>query len=68
MTADAFEQQYAARSGISVEQLRALGRIVRPCHCDGDGCEGWQSVSRATAEDNDHEWPDWNGAEHAPRA
>lgn len=64
MTAEEFEQQYAWNHGISVEQLRALGRIVRPCRCEDEGCEGWQSISRVTAEENDRDWPDWGGAEH----
>ena len=42
VTADEFEQQYAAKSWISVERLRALGGVVRPCRCEQDGCKGWQ--------------------------
>lgn len=45
MTADKFEANYAHRSGITVEALRAHGRIVAPCHCGDDNCEGWQSVN-----------------------
>jgi hypothetical protein len=45
MTAEEFERQYAERSGITVEQLRALGRIVAPCHCAAEICEGWQSTT-----------------------
>jgi hypothetical protein len=45
MTAEEFERQYAARSGITVEQLRELGRIVAPCDCGEEGCEGWQSTT-----------------------
>jgi len=44
MTADEFERRYAERSGITVAQLRALGRVVRPCDCGAEDCEGWQSV------------------------
>lgn len=51
MTADEFEQQYAARSKVTVEELRALGRIVLPCDCGEDDCEGWQSISRDRAEE-----------------
>ncbi len=42
LTADEFERQYAERSGKTVAQLR--GRIVRPCSCGDEGCEGWQSL------------------------
>jgi hypothetical protein len=46
-----FEQAYAERSGITVEQLRSTGRIVVPCKCGEESCEGWQSVNK---EDEDH--------------
>jgi len=42
MTAEEFERAYAERSGITVERLRELGRIVAPCDCGEEGCEGWQ--------------------------
>lgn len=48
ITREAFEQGYAERSGVSVEQLHEQGREARPCDCewegdeDGEGCEGWQ--------------------------
>jgi hypothetical protein len=45
MTADEFEHQYAERSGTTVERLRELGRIVAPCDCGWDICEGWQSTT-----------------------
>jgi hypothetical protein len=45
ITADEFERQYAARSRMTVEQLRALGRIVAPCDCGDSTCEGWQSTT-----------------------
>lgn len=65
MTREEFERGYAARSGATVEQLRALGRIVRPCRCGEDDCPGWQSVSRSFAEEQDREWPEWSGREAA---
>lgn len=37
-----FERQYAARSNISVERLRAYGRFPKKCDCGEEGCEGWQ--------------------------
>jgi hypothetical protein len=51
MTAEEFERQYAERSGLTVERLRALGRVVIPCRCGWNECEGWQSVSKQNAED-----------------
>ena len=45
MTAEEFERKYAERTGITVEQLRKLGRIVAPCDCDYEFCEGWQSTT-----------------------
>jgi hypothetical protein len=53
MTGEEFERQYAARCGKTVEELRALGRGVRPCNCDYEGCEGWQSVSKEHAAEID---------------
>lgn len=52
MTAEEFEAAYARRSGITVARLRELGRIVVPCRCGEEDCEGWASVSRIT----DDEW------------
>ena len=51
MTAEEFELAYAARSGVTVEWLRAHGHIVAPCRCGEDGCDGWQSISRELYED-----------------
>jgi hypothetical protein len=51
ITAEEFERQYAARSGMTVDQLRALDRVVLPCLCEEDGCEGWQMISRELAAD-----------------
>ncbi|HEY1896730.1 MAG TPA: hypothetical protein VGG62_10680 [Terracidiphilus sp.] len=45
MTAEEFERQYAARSGLTVEQLREAGRIVAPCDCGWEHCQGWQSTT-----------------------
>jgi hypothetical protein len=49
ITADEFEAQYAERSGLSIAELRALGRVVVPCDCREEGCEGWQQMSRERA-------------------
>lgn len=48
MTAEEFERAYAARSGVSVEELRQY-RTVRPCACGEPECEGWQSISHERA-------------------
>jgi hypothetical protein len=45
MTGEEFERQYAARSGLTVEQLREAGRIVAPCDCGWEHCQGWQSTT-----------------------
>lgn len=42
--AEAFEEAYAARSGISRETLLELGLFGAPCDCGEKGCEGWQMV------------------------
>jgi hypothetical protein len=44
MTREEFEAAYAQRSGLTVDTLRAVGRVVRPCTCGASECEGWQSV------------------------
>lgn len=55
----AFEHAYARRSGLTVRQLRALGRVVRPCDCGEDGCEGWQNVPVPTAAEIDDPSKPW---------
>jgi hypothetical protein len=54
MTRDDFERAYAIRSATTVEKLRALGRVVRPCVCGADDCDGWQSVRV----ESDDDWPE----------
>jgi hypothetical protein len=49
ITREQFEREYAERSGLTVERLRELGRVVLPCECDYEGCQGWRSVSREIA-------------------
>lgn len=51
--AGGFERRYATNSGLTVWQLRDLGRTVRPCRCDDESCEGLMSVSFANARDED---------------
>lgn len=53
-TAEQFELEYASRSGITVERLRELGRIVAPCDCGDEICEGWQSVNGQDYYDDAH--------------
>ncbi|MGA7236482.1 MAG: hypothetical protein WBY44_12430 [Bryobacteraceae bacterium] len=55
MTAEEFERQYAERSGTTVEQLRKMGRIVAPCDCGEEMCEGWQSTTAQRLED-ERQW------------
>jgi hypothetical protein len=41
-TAEEFEAQYAAASGVTITELHAFGRYAEPCNCkDNDACEGW---------------------------
>jgi hypothetical protein len=44
-TVEEFEAQYAARSGITVKELRDLGLYGLPCDCGEDGCDGFQMRS-----------------------
>ena len=44
VTAEEFEAAYAARSGITVAELRAAGRVVAVCRCGQATCQGWASV------------------------
>lgn len=53
LSEEEFERQYAERCGKTVAEMRALGRVVRPCGCDYEGCEGWQSVSKEVADEID---------------
>lgn len=46
MTLDEFERGYAERSGMSPENLRALGMGGTPCDCGESICRGWQMVWR----------------------
>jgi hypothetical protein len=43
MSRDVFEAEYAASSGVTVEQLHTYGRYAEPCDCgDGAYCRGWK--------------------------
>jgi hypothetical protein len=59
ITAEQFEREYAERSGVTVEWLKANGRVVRPCDCHEEDCEGWQSVSSRRAAEIDDPSKPW---------
>ena len=42
VTLSAFEQQYAERSGVTVEWLHAHDQFGAPCDCEDPSCSGWQ--------------------------
>lgn len=42
MDLDEFAQGYAARSGVTVEMLRQMGRAPATCNCGDAICPGWQ--------------------------
>ena len=46
MTKEEFIKGYARRSGLTVEELAALGNYVEPCSCGDDSCQGWQMLFR----------------------
>ena len=59
-----FEQAYAARSGVTVAVLHALGRRAAPCGCGDAHCEGWQMAYAEAADarmgclPTGHDFPD----------
>ena len=42
MTLEEFEEAYAEGSGVTVEELHAMGLYGEPCDCGDDLCWGWQ--------------------------
>ena len=48
-----FERLYAMRSGLTVDETRALGLRPVRCHCDYEGCRGWYMSSRDAPEDEE---------------
>ena len=44
MTKEAFEQGYAERSNLTIEQLHELGLKATPCDCDDPHCQGWAII------------------------
>jgi hypothetical protein len=44
-TAREFMTGYAQRSKATPEGLFAEGLVVATCHCDYEGCEGWQMTT-----------------------
>ena len=49
MTAAEYLAAYALCKGVTVDELRAQGYRVHPCHCGEDFCEGWRMVRVAPA-------------------
>jgi len=47
MTAEEFLAGYAERSRMTPEALLGHGRVVATCHCDEEGCDGFQLISPA---------------------
>ena len=45
MTKEEFEEDYAKRSGVTVEWLHEHNMAGAPCTCDESGCEGWAMVT-----------------------
>ncbi len=45
-----FYSAYAKQSGISVEQLAALGKRAYRCDCGDAICDGWQMLSKREVE------------------
>jgi hypothetical protein len=60
ITAGEFEAAYAARSNMTVDQLRAAGRVVVACACGDELCQGWASIRPA---DRAEEWTRLHGPE-----
>ena len=52
--AEKFEKEYADNTGINVEELRKMGRVVVKCNlnCDYISCKGFNSISRNNAEED----------------
>ena len=48
MSRQEFEEEYARRSGVTIEWLREIGKISLPCDCGEEGCQGWQMRGLAT--------------------
>lgn len=48
-TIEEFEREYAERSGLTVDELHALGRWAEECDCDDGECDGWRMG---------HQWED----------
>ena len=63
MDAEKFERGYAERYGLSLDDLREF-RTVRPCVCNSELCEGWQSMSHGMAVEYDRHKADGVLPEH----
>ena len=47
MTREEFEKEYAERSDVTLDWLRAHDQVAVPCDCDKEGCQGWQMVTQS---------------------
>lgn len=57
-----FFEEYARRSGMTMQQLRELGGRAEPCECGEECCCGWQI---ATQNLHEHEVDDrWTNVDH----
>lgn len=57
ITRKVFAEGYAARSGMTVRKLKAIGREARPCCCGWDGCDGWQMAHVGEERRFGNRWP-----------
>lgn len=46
MKMDEFEQDYANRSGLTVEWLHSVGLFAMPCECGEASCPGWRMSTK----------------------
>lgn len=45
MTKDEFEEEYARKSCMSVDELHELGQFAKECNCEYEHCKGWLMVN-----------------------
>lgn len=66
-TRDEFEQSYAERSGLTIDELHGMDLYAVPCNCGEDGCKGWQMrnltilLLPGTRPETEHVPSDWDG-------
>ena len=42
ITKEEFEKYWTGLGGHTVDDLRRMGLVAKPCDCDYEGCQGWQ--------------------------